>query len=116
MRKTHLPAVPALLAVCAAIAALAMPGRAAADDDRPLQARAWAAACASCHGFGGQPPAGSPIPPLAGRPAARIASLMADFKAGRRDGTVMPQIAKGYSEAQIAAIAAWFAAARPQGD
>ena len=34
---------------------------------------------------------------------------MFNFKNGKRSGTVMPQIAKGYSDAQILAMAAWFA-------
>jgi cytochrome c553 len=35
---------------------------------------------------------------------------MLDFKNGRRPATIMHQIAKGYSDEQIAAIAAYFAA------
>jgi cytochrome c553 len=35
---------------------------------------------------------------------------MQDFKAGRRTGTIMPQLAKGYTDPQIEALAAWFAA------
>jgi cytochrome c553 len=37
---------------------------------------------------------------------------MKAFKDGRREATVMHQIAKGYSEAEIAALAAYFAAQR----
>ncbi len=35
---------------------------------------------------------------------------MQDFRSGARNGTVMPQLAKGYTDAQIDAMAAWFAA------
>ena len=35
-----------------------------------------------------------------------------DFKSGKRPATVMHQIAKGYSDPQIDALAAWFAAQR----
>jgi cytochrome c553 len=35
---------------------------------------------------------------------------MAAFKAGTRSATIMHQLAKGYSDAQIAQIAAYFAA------
>jgi len=114
MSKSPLPAAPAL----ALLATIGLPAAAvaAADLGTTLQARDWAAACANCHGYGGRPPADSPIPALAGRPAAQLVAQMADFKSDRRDGTVMPQIAKGYSEAQVAAIAAWFAASRGQGD
>ncbi len=41
--------------------------------------------------------------------AADLAEQMKAFKAGTRPGTVMPQLAKGYSDAQIAQLAAYFA-------
>ena len=76
---------------------------------RMAQARNQAASCAVCHGPDGRPPAGSPIPRLAGRQQADLVELMLNFKNGKQPGTVMPQIARGYSDAQIIAIAAWFA-------
>jgi cytochrome c553 len=47
--------------------------------------------------------------PLAGLPREHIAGQMRAFRDGQRPATVMHQIAKGYSEAQIDAMAAWFA-------
>ena len=47
---------------------------------------------------------------LKGRPAADIASQMAEFKTGKRPGTIMDRIAKGFSEEETQAIAAWYAA------
>ncbi|WP_257991659.1 c-type cytochrome [Cupriavidus pauculus] len=76
---------------------------------RTEQARNQAASCAVCHGPDGGPPADSPVPRLAGRPQAELVELMLNFKNGKRPGTVMPQIAKGYSDTEIIAIAAWFA-------
>lgn len=76
---------------------------------RTLQARQQAASCAGCHGPDGRAPAGSPIPGLAGRPQAELTERMLAFKAGRRSGTVMPQLARGYSDTDIVAMAAWFA-------
>jgi len=35
---------------------------------------------------------------------------MAQFKSGQRPATIMHQIAKGYSDAEIAALAAYFSA------
>ena len=35
---------------------------------------------------------------------------MKDYKAGKRPGTIMHQLAKGYTDAQIEQIAAYFAA------
>ncbi|MDQ0142769.1 c-type cytochrome [Cupriavidus necator] len=80
--------------------------------DAALRARSHAAACTNCHGPAGRAPAGSTIASLAGRPQAELAAQMQAFKAGTRPATVMHQIARGYSDDQIAAIAAWFAAVR----
>ena len=73
--------------------------------------RNLAAGCAICHGTGGQPAAkDSPLSPLAGLPRDHIAGQLRAFRDGKRPATVMHQIAKGYSDAQIDAMAAWFAA------
>jgi cytochrome c553 len=71
-----------------------------------------AASCAICHGSMGRPAPGSTVGRLAGRPAESTVEAMKAFKDGRREATVMHQIAKGYSEAEIAALAAYFAAQR----
>jgi cytochrome c553 len=75
--------------------------------------RDMASACAICHGVEGRPVAGSRVAALAGRRAADIDSAMHAFKEGRREATVMHQIAKGYDDAEIAALAEYFAA-RPR--
>jgi cytochrome subunit of sulfide dehydrogenase len=68
---------------------------------------AGAAACSGCH------PAStrvtSPVPRLAGRDAAAIVKAMHDFRSGTRAGTVMDRIAKGFTDEEIQAIAAWYA-------
>jgi len=65
--------------------------------------------CAACHGTNGRPvPPGSAVPELAGRPAAEIAQAMRQLKEGKRPATLMHQIAKGYSDAEIAALADYF--------
>lgn len=117
MNQTPTPAaLTALLALLAliALALLALPGgaRAQAPDPNTLQARNWAAACAGCHGPAGRAPAGSAVPALAGRDPSELVRQMQDFKQGKREATVMQQIAKGYSDQQIEAIAGWFAAVR----
>ena len=50
------------------------------------------------------------MPSLAGTQRADIVAKMQDFKSGKRQGTVMPQLAKGYSDEQIDLAATWFAA------
>jgi cytochrome c553 len=72
--------------------------------------RNLAAACAICHGTDGRPVKDSPVIPLAGLPADHLATQMRAFRDGKRPATVMHQIAKGYNDAQIDALAAWFAA------
>ena len=72
-------------------------------------ARNLASACAICHGTEGKAVTKDVIP-LAGLPREHIATQMRAFRDGRRPATVMHQIAKGYSDAQIDAMAAWFAA------
>ena len=89
--------------ICVAAALLATP--VAAQD---AQARNLAASCAICHGTEGRP-VSSDMVPLAGLPRDYIARQLQDFKNGKRPATVMHQIAKGYSDPQIEALAAWFA-------
>ena len=67
-----------------------------------------AAACSMCHGTNGKPVAGSVVAALAGKPADEIVQSMSQFKAGRKPATIMHQIARGYSDEEIAALAQYF--------
>ena len=71
---------------------------------------AGAAACSGCHPASSRVP--SPVPRLAGLDRAIIVKAMQDYRAGQRPGTVMDRIAKGFTDDEIQAIAAWFAAQR----
>ncbi|HUK05493.1 MAG TPA: cytochrome C [Burkholderiales bacterium] len=94
-------------AVLIAAAALAAAPAFAQDN----QGRNLAAGCAICHGTEGRASdQGSALIPLAGLPKDHIASQLRAFRDGKRPATVMQQLAKGYSDAQIDAIAAWYAA------
>jgi cytochrome c553 len=73
-----------------------------------LLARNLAATCANCHGTQGQ--ARGDMKPLAGMPADKMLAALADFKSGAQPATVMHQISKGYTEAQLQLIATYFAA------
>jgi sulfide dehydrogenase cytochrome subunit len=79
-----------------------------ASPQEALYIKSLAATCANCHGTAGQAVAGSANASLAGR--TDIAAQMKAFKSGARPATVMHQLAKGYSDAQIEVIAAYFAA------
>ncbi len=74
-------------------------------------ARNLAATCATCHGTNGN--ARGDMPPLAGMSAERITAAVNDYKNGSRPATVMHQIGKGYTDAQLQLIAAYFAAQKP---
>jgi sulfide dehydrogenase cytochrome subunit len=87
-------------------------GPALAQDAKALQLKALASTCANCHGTQGRAVDGASVPGLAGMPASYIVEQMRAFKAGTRPATVMHQLSKGYNEAQIDAIAAYFAAQR----
>ena len=82
---------------------LAFAGAAGADPGRDV-----AATCAACHGTDGR--SHSVIPSLAGRDRNELVRAMREFRDGRRSSTIMQQIAKGYTEAEIDAAAAYFAA------
>ena len=97
------PAVAALMLAAAASPALA-------QDARALNQRALAATCANCHGTQGQAVPNASVPGLAGLPAGYLIEQMKAFKAGTRPATVMHQLSKGYSDAQIESIAAYYAA------
>jgi cytochrome c553 len=72
------------------------------------RARSIAATCANCHGTGGV--SVGDLPSLAGKSRDEIVRAMQEFKSGARPATIMNQLAKGYSEEQIEALAGWFAA------
>ena len=88
------------------LALLASAGLVQAQD--AAQVRSWAAACANCHGTDGRAQPG--MEALAGANKDDIVKKMLDFKAGRKPATIMHQLAKGYSDEQITAIAGYFAA------
>jgi cytochrome c553 len=74
--------------------------------------RALAANCAQCHGTDGRPAPGSRLAELAGRKREDLRALLAAFKEGRSRSTVMGQLAHGYSDAEIDALADYFARQR----
>jgi len=94
----------------AAAALAAACGGAAAQTKEALYVRSLAATCANCHGTEGRAAIGSAVPALAGMPADYLSAQLKAFKAGTRPATIMHQLSKGYSDAQIDQIAGYFAA------
>ena len=96
MRKTLAAAIG-----CASIAAAVV-----ASAEPP----AGAASCTGCHPATSR--VTSPVPRLSGLDRAAIIRAMQDFRSGQRTGTVMDRIAKGFTDEEIQAIAAWYATQR----
>jgi cytochrome subunit of sulfide dehydrogenase len=71
---------------------------------------AGAAACSGCHPASAR--VTSPVPRLGGLDRVAIVRAMQDFRSGQRAGTVMDRIAKGFTDEEVQAIAAWYAAQR----
>ena len=90
-----------IMCLTAAALVLASTGLAPAAD-----APAGAAGCSGCHAANAR--VETPVPPLAGRPAADITAQMVAYKTGQRPGTIMDRIAKGFSDEEIRAIATWY--------
>jgi sulfide dehydrogenase cytochrome subunit len=96
---------------CRSLLAAAIATFAAAATAQPADtdlARNIAATCANCHGTNGVSRGG--IESLAGKSKDDIVSNMQAFKTVTKPGTIMPQLAKGYTDAQIELAAGWFAA------
>jgi cytochrome subunit of sulfide dehydrogenase len=102
----------ARLGAAAAIAACSLTALAQAPAAPPaaqIDARAsayLAANCANCHGTQGK--SVGAMPSLAGQSKASITEAMRAFRDGKRPATIMHQLARGYSDAQIDAIAEHF--------
>ncbi|MGB9992678.1 c-type cytochrome [Massilia sp. SM-13] len=79
-----------------------------AADAVPHAAR-LAATCAACHGTNGAT-VGTALPRIAGQGQDVLLAKLRAFKDGSAQGTIMTQIAKGYTDEQLEQLAAWFAA------
>ena len=98
-----------ILALATGLGASAAAAQVNAGQDA-LFIKSLAATCANCHGTAGQAVAGSANVTLAGLDKNYIVTQMKAFKSGARPATVMHQLSKGYSDAQIDTMAAYFAA------
>jgi cytochrome subunit of sulfide dehydrogenase len=95
MRKLVVAAI-GLVSIAAATAASAQPP-------------AGAVSCSGCHP---STRVTSPVPRLGGLDRTAIVKAMQEFRSGQRAATVMDRIAKGFTDEEIQAIAAWYAAQR----
>lgn len=95
------PAAPSAPAPAAAPAAPAGP-----PPDGPVSPH-LAQSCYGCHGPAAQGQNGTPA--IAGYDRAAFVQTWAQFRANERPATIMNRIARGYSNAEVAALADYFA-------
>jgi cytochrome c553 len=98
----HLPTFTALALLCQGGSGIAV----AADHDADL-GRNLAAICVNCHNT--DPRDTSAIEPLVGMSHAKIIKKMHAFRSDEKAATIMNQLAKGFSDAQIETIATYLA-------
>jgi cytochrome c553 len=96
----------------AAFAQQPAPPAFAAPNLSPSGVRGLAGTCAPCHGTDGRAAEGSSVPGLAGRPREDLVRAMGQFRTAERPSTLMGQLAKGFTDAEIDALAGYFAAVR----
>lgn len=99
--RTHLAS-----AVLLGAATLALGTGAQAQDFN--KTRYLAANCANCHGTDGR--SVGVMESLAGYDKEKFISNMKEFRSGDKPATLMHQLSKGYTDQQIADLAAYFSA------
>ena len=67
-----------------------------------------ASGCSGCHPV--KAGVDTSVKRLVGQDAEQIVAALQAFRSGQRQATVMDRIAKGFTDDQIKAIAAWYAA------
>jgi len=70
-----------------------------------LYQRGLAATCANCHGTDGKGVENATMPVISHLNSEQILTQLRAFKSGERQGTIMPQLAKGYTDEQMQSIA-----------
>lgn len=95
-------------AAAAVLAAAGLSGFAAPAAAQNANPQLLTVSCSGCHGPNGRSPGA--IPSIYGRTAPALSEALRDFRDGKRPSTVMVRFAKGYTDAEIEAVAAEIAA------
>ena len=74
----------------------------------PADAPPGALSCSGCHATASS--VNTAVPRLIGRNPADVIAAMQGFRSGTTPSTVMDRIAKGFSDDEVKAIAAWYGA------
>ncbi|MDX1353559.1 MAG: hypothetical protein R3254_11155 [Thiomicrorhabdus sp.] len=97
-----------LLSAFVSASTIAFTQPALADAQNPIAtgaAMAWQ--CAPCHGTNGQEFLEA-MPPLAGMPVEQFTKAMIAYREGTRPAIIMDRVARGFTDAEIDAMAVWF--------
>ena len=70
-----------------------------------LYKRGLAATCANCHGTDGKGVVDGGMPLINNLTSEQMLAKLKAYKSGVLEGTIMPQLAKGYSDEQLTTIA-----------
>jgi cytochrome c553 len=70
-----------------------------------LYKRGLAATCANCHGTDGKGVVDGGMPLINNLTSEQMLAKLQAYKSGALEGTIMPQLAKGYSDEQLTTIA-----------
>jgi cytochrome c553 len=77
------------------------------DNAQDLYQRGLSATCANCHGTDGKGVENATMPVINNLNGEQILTQLRAFKSGAREGTIMPQLAKGYTDEQMQSIASF---------
>lgn len=91
-------------------AGLLLAAPAVADQAAQPDGSVIGATCFGCHGEFGQ--GSGAVARIAGRPATALERALLAFRAGTAEATVMGRIARGYTDEEIRAVAAYFGSLR----
>ena len=75
------------------------------ESAQDLYQRSLSATCANCHGTDGKGVENATMPVINHLNSEQILTQLRAFKSGAREGTIMPQLAKGYTDEQIQSVA-----------
>ena len=81
------------------------PTMAQISDANSLYKSALVASCANCHGTNGNGLIDASIPLINKLTSAQKLTQLQAYKNGTRNGTIMPQLAKGYTDEQLITVA-----------
>lgn len=96
------------LAIAAVVGATTLTAQAPVQAQDFSKIRYLAANCANCHGTNGR--SVGVMESLAGYDKEKFITNMKEFRSGDKPATLMHQLVKGYTDQQIADLAAYFAA------